>query len=98
MMDDDERAALAQLPDSVIAYRGLSDDGVVEGRSWTLDERVAIRFAYRFAAGDHDALVATTMLPSRAVLAYLKATGAGACRPRRPHLRRLDPSSCSACE
>lgn len=43
MMDDDEQAAFAQLPDVVTIYRGAGKANRM-GASWSLDEQVARRF------------------------------------------------------
>lgn len=48
MMDDEEREALAALPDELIVYRGCTRRNR-RGLSWTLDEAKAKWFAQRFA-------------------------------------------------
>lgn len=47
VMDDDERAALAALPDALTVWRGAGHRGVANGLSWTLDKDKAAWFARR---------------------------------------------------
>lgn len=48
LMDKEEQAALALLPDALTVYRGFMYDDGEEGMSWTLDQQKAKWFARRF--------------------------------------------------
>ena len=50
VMDDEERAALASLPDMVPIYRGFQHAKSTRGMAWTLDRDKAIWFARRYAS------------------------------------------------
>lgn len=50
VMDEDEQAALAALPETVEVYRGVGHAAAVRGLSWTTDHDKAVWFAQRFAA------------------------------------------------
>ena len=56
LMDADERAALAALPDPVPVFRGYSRDGRDRGLSWTTDRERADWFAHRLprSRGHHE--------------------------------------------
>lgn len=45
LMDDEERAALEQLPAQVRIFRGCGNDEGIYGMSWTLDREMAKEFA-----------------------------------------------------
>lgn len=49
MMDEEERAAFAALPDTLTVYRGCHRELNEDGLSWTLDRERAAWFAKRFA-------------------------------------------------
>lgn len=49
MMDEEEQAALAALPDTLTVYRGCHRELNEDGLSWTLDRDRAAWFARRFA-------------------------------------------------
>lgn len=53
MMDEEEQAALAALPDTLTVYRGCTAELNEDGLSWTLDRNRAVWFAKRFA-GVHE--------------------------------------------
>lgn len=63
LMEPDERALLARLPDVLTVYRGYADDddnddeGFEDGIAWTLDRRAAVWYANRFCASDNPRLV-----------------------------------------
>jgi hypothetical protein len=71
MMDDEERAALAALPDVVTVYQGHTtarDDGW----SWTTDRTMAAWFARRFAElEDSEPVVTTGHVRREDITAYL---------------------------
>jgi hypothetical protein len=50
MMDEEERAAFAALPDTLTVYRGCHRELNEDGLSWTLDRDRAAWFAKRFAS------------------------------------------------
>lgn len=48
LMNEEERAIFARLPDEFVVYRGYSDDdwdGYADGIAWTLDRRYAVWYA-----------------------------------------------------
>jgi hypothetical protein len=47
VMDEEERAALAALPDLITVWRGAGHPGAAEGLSWTLNKEKAAWFARR---------------------------------------------------
>lgn len=49
VMDEEERAALAALPETVEVWRGVGHEDAVHGLSWTVDRDKAAWFARRFA-------------------------------------------------
>jgi hypothetical protein len=75
MMDDDERATLAQLPDRIKVYRGAVDQVNDDGLSWTLDEAKAQWFARRFDRGLGTAVVVHGWVAKEDVLAYFSGRG-----------------------
>ncbi len=72
LMTDDERTHLAGLPESITVYRGYSHPGRRHGMSWSLDRRVATRFAGRFGARGH---VARCQVAKSDVIAYFAGRG-----------------------
>jgi hypothetical protein len=71
MMDDDERAALAALPDVVTVYQGHTTERD-DGWSWTTRLATAAWFADRFADMEDDEAVVTTGTVRREhITAYL---------------------------
>lgn len=74
LMEDDERAALAQLPEQVTIYRGVTGDED-EGFSWTTDKRIAEWFASRAATtytfAKNNPLVMTGTVNRKDIVAYL---------------------------
>ena len=67
LMDDDERAELARLPERIEVYRGVTDWNRRAGISWTLDREMAAWFARRFAFSSAGVVVAGTVLKERVV-------------------------------
>lgn len=75
IMTDDEREALAALPDVVTVWRGCQATLNEDGLSYTLDRRRAEWFAVRFSGrGDHEVLVEATV-PRDRIVAYLTRRG-----------------------
>lgn len=68
LMDDAERAALAQLPDVVTIYRGYDHRNGAKGISWTLSKDKADWFANRW--GGRGAVVATGQVNKADILAH----------------------------
>jgi hypothetical protein len=64
LMDANERAALANLPNPVVLYRGVLDGKHALGMSWTDDLNQAARFAYPHG------VVVKAVVPKQLVLAY----------------------------
>ncbi len=76
MMDDDERAALAALPDSITVYRGMGDRDAVSGMSWTTDRKKAQWFARRFAGfNGRTPIMATGVVEKKKVVAHFLGRG-----------------------
>lgn len=75
MMDDEERATLAALPETVTVYRGYDRTNKL-GWSWTTDRDKAAWFARRFATvrGSRPR-IATATVPRANVLAYFRGRG-----------------------
>jgi hypothetical protein len=71
LMDADERAAFASLPDPAPALRGYSLDGRERGFSWTTDYQCAEKFAHRFSMLGGEARVVAGTVPKSNVIAYL---------------------------
>jgi hypothetical protein len=72
LMDEDERTHLAGLPDQIAVYRGYSHPDRRGGMSWSLDRKVAVRFASRFGTSGK---VACRRVPKSAVIAYFAGRG-----------------------
>jgi hypothetical protein len=71
MMDDDELAALAALPEVITIYQGHTDERD-DGWSWTTDRKVAEWFARKFAVVEESEPWLTVATVNRTeVLAYL---------------------------
>ncbi len=73
LMDDDECAELAKMPDRLTVHRGFNGEGTARGWSWTLDYGQALWFAARFAGvrDGHAPTVVTGTVLKRNVIAYL---------------------------
>lgn len=70
-MEEDDRAALASLPDAIQVWRGVSHPDAAEGMSWSTDKAKAEWFARRFAAMEgRGALLASGTVRKADVLAY----------------------------
>jgi len=74
-MDEEERAALAAMPEVLTIYRGYQHSASKLGMSWTLDQQRAEWFAQRFRRSGHDAWVATAKVYLTDVLAYFTGRG-----------------------
>jgi hypothetical protein len=75
MMDDEERAALAALPDVIDVYQGHTDERD-DGWSWTTDRNKAIWFGHRFANLEQaEARMTTGMVRREDITAYLLGRG-----------------------
>lgn len=71
VMDEEERALLAAMPDTLTVYRGTpKPDLNGEGMSWTLNRDKAVWFAKRFREDGDDVTVITGTVAKRDVLAY----------------------------
>jgi hypothetical protein len=68
LMEPEDHAALAQLPDSLKIYRGACPRHA-RGLSWTMDLPVAAWYADRFSSMGQAYILSAT-LPKRKVLAY----------------------------
>jgi hypothetical protein len=70
IMDEEERAALSAMSETLTIYRGCSKYPEAEmGFSWTLDQQKARWFAHRF--GDNDGYIVTATCQRSDVIAYL---------------------------
>lgn len=69
-MDDDERAALAELPDELTIYRGTSH-GLPPGMSWTLDRDRAEWFARRYQREGYGPEMMVGHVSKKDVIGYL---------------------------
>jgi hypothetical protein len=72
MMEEDEREAFAQLPDTLTIYRGYCRGSNMKSCSWTLDQKRAEWFAKRFAVvnGPDSPRVAEGVVAKSDVIAY----------------------------
>ena len=70
VMSDEERAALASLPQRFEIWRGVSNEDAVRSYSWTLNRELARRFADRFADDESLPLLAAGWITKADVLAY----------------------------
>jgi hypothetical protein len=77
LMDDADRATLAELDEEVTIYRGFAQPGGYRAPSWTLSRSRAKWFANRAAltSPDRRGYLATTRLPKSRVLAYTNGRG-----------------------
>jgi len=69
-MDDEERVALAVMPEILTIYRGYQVASSKLGMSWTLDRQQAKWFANRFRRPNNTAWIATAKIYKTDVLAY----------------------------
>jgi hypothetical protein len=72
LMDVVDRKALKKLPDSFPIYRGFSGNRG-KGLSWTLDKKIAIGFANRFASHFGDPTVIEGICQKSDVIAFFAA-------------------------
>ena len=70
IMNKEERAALAAMPDTLTIYRGLTSRGTRKGWSWTLDRAKAEWFAKRLAQEGDEPIVLTGTVSKAHVIAY----------------------------
>ena len=77
LMDDADRATLAELGEEVTIYRGFARPGSYHAPSWSLSRSRAGWFASRAAltSPDRRGYLATTRLPKSQVLAYTDRRG-----------------------
>jgi hypothetical protein len=77
LMDDADRATLAELGEEVTIYRGFARPGGYRAPSWSLSRSRAEWFASRAAltSPDRRGYLATTRLPKSRVLAYTNGRG-----------------------
>ncbi len=77
LMDDADRATLAELGEEVTIYRGFARPGRYRAPSWSLSRSRAEWFANRAAltSPDRRGYLATTRLPKLQVLAYTNGRG-----------------------
>jgi hypothetical protein len=73
-MDEQERAALADLPDRFRVWRGTSHQRSIKGLSWTTDKGTAEYFARRFAIETQPLLVVGAV-PTKDVKAFFLGRG-----------------------
>ena len=90
LMDDADRATLAQLGEEVTIYRGFARPGSYRAPSWSLSRSRAEWFANRaeLTSPDRQGYLATTRLPKSQVLAYTNGRG--------EHEIILDPATLQA--
>jgi hypothetical protein len=75
MMDDEERTALAAMPEEIMIYQGHTDERD-DGWSWTIDRKKAEWFGRRFASMEQAEPRMTVAMAKRDdVLAYLTGRG-----------------------
>lgn len=72
LMDNGERDHLAALPDQIAVYRGYSHPGRRGGMSWSLDDKVAARFAGRSGVAGK---VTRRLVDKTEVIAYFAGRG-----------------------
>jgi hypothetical protein len=71
VMDEEERAALAALPETFEIYRGMGAEEAADGMSWTTDKVKATWFAHRFSGlTEHMPYLATATVAKANVLAH----------------------------
>lgn len=76
VMNEQEREALAALPDKLEVYRGIGHKEYVDGFSWTVDKDKAIWFARRFAGtGGRQPYLVTGTVSKEDVLAHFLGRG-----------------------
>jgi hypothetical protein len=67
LMDADEWKVYNDLPDMIVVYRGLQENAIPLGLSWTTSKDTAIWFASRF---DRKGRVLKAKIPKKRVFAY----------------------------
>jgi hypothetical protein len=89
VMDDEERAALAALPDVVTVYRGTGHPRERQPLSWTLDKEKARWFAKRFQRNGYILTGKVKKADIRALLLVRKESEIVALRVRRVAIEPL---------
>jgi hypothetical protein len=72
LMNTEEIAALAAMPDTIEIYRGTSYESSIKGMSWTTNKKKAIWFAQRMCNLDQGPLLASAMVKKENVLAFFQ--------------------------
>lgn len=77
IMSDEERDALAALPDTIPVYRGYQHDTAEDGMSWTVDEDRAKWFANRWNTPESEAWprIAQGQVGKDKIIAYITSRG-----------------------
>ncbi|MFG6572126.1 hypothetical protein ACGYLO_11030 [Sulfitobacter sp. 1A13353] len=82
MMGEGDRAQLAAMPEVIQVWRGVEGmdetsarEAVTAGHSWSIDPKIAERFAKSFARSSGEAWVARADIPKARVVAYLADRG-----------------------
>ncbi|CAM6053398.1 unnamed protein product [Sphagnum tenellum] len=70
VMDEDDRATFAALPEMVKVWRGATHKNVANGLSWTIDKNKAEWFARRFSNPDRPSYIASGRVTRNNILAY----------------------------
>jgi hypothetical protein len=71
VMDEDEREALAAMPDEITVYRGTTNKKGIRGLSWTLDRDQAVWFARRYTQiKNGNGVLTTGTVQKKDVMAY----------------------------
>ncbi len=72
VMEEEERSALAAMPDPLVIFRGVGNRAGVKGLSWTLDPAIARRLGSRYGVGNTGStmIVARGVVQKHHVLAY----------------------------
>src|SRR5215475_3885651 len=75
IMDEEERAALADLPNEITVWRGTKHQRGINGLSWTLEKDRAIWFAKRHVLKRHKPRLVEGFVHKKHVLAYFLGRG-----------------------
>lgn len=70
LMSEDNLAGYHQLPEVITVYRGVPQNGVVLGLSWTTDPKTAKFFMNR--TGENGGKIYSVVIPKSAVLAFFE--------------------------
>lgn len=88
-MDDEDREALAKLPDRLTIYRG-SSAGLPPGLSWTLDRDRAEWFARRFEREGHAPILYAGIVYKDDVIGYLTGRNEEEIVVIHEHIRNIE--------